>query len=144
SFSADGLVSVNWQVTGGNLQSSSNTGATVEWGSNGNGSMTLTITYDDDTVDVLAVCIEKVLSPKAYLDIDGPEPQQHEFCTFVPIAFNNLSEDNGGSAIVNYLWDFGDGTTSSLFEPTHVYDNPGGYRINLTITYRRKCISGNG
>ena len=141
SFSADGLVSVDWQVTGGNLQSSSNTGATVEWGSNGNGSMTLTITYDDDTVDVLTVCIEKVLSPKAYFEIDGPEPQQHEFCTFVPISFNNLSDDNGGSAIVNYLWDFGDGTTSSLFEPTHAYDNPGGYRITLTVTNSCNCSS---
>lgn len=141
SFSADGLVSVDWQVTGGNLQSSSNTGATVEWGSNGNGSMTLTITYDDDTVDVLTVCVEKVLSPKAYFEVDGPEPQQREFCTFVPISFNNLSDDNGGSAIVNYLWDFGDGTTSSLFEPTHAYDNPGTYTIVLTVANSCNCSS---
>ncbi|WP_272585708.1 MULTISPECIES: PKD domain-containing protein [unclassified Flavobacterium] len=140
-FTANGVTDVQWQVNGGNLQSSSNTGATIHWNSGGNGSLTLTITYDDNTVDVLTVCVEKVISPEAYFEIDGPEPHQKEFCTFLPISFNNLSNDNGGSAIVNYLWDFGDGTTSSLFEPTHAYDHPGTYTVELAVTNSCNCTS---
>ncbi len=36
------------------------------------------------------------------------------------------------------LWDFGDGQTSSLTNPSHVYSNSGDYNVSLTVT-----ISGN-
>lgn len=139
TFSADHLVQVEWDINGGYLQNSSTTDATVVWGNAGNGSLTLTITYDDNTVEVLTVCVEKIHSPKAYFENDGIDPQQREFCTFLPISFNNLSDNNGGSDIVNYLWDFGDNTTSSTFEPTHTYNQPGAYRITLTVTNSCNC-----
>ena len=31
----------------------------------------------------------------------------------------------------NALWDFGDGTVSQQYNPTHVYDNPGTYQVRL-------------
>lgn len=34
---------------------------------------------------------------------------------------------------VSYLWDFGDGNTSSLENPSHVYTNPGLYDVSLSI-----------
>lgn len=42
--------------------------------------------------------------------------------------------------IVDWLWDFGDGTTSSLQNPTHSYTAPGEYLVCLTLT----AISSNG
>jgi PKD repeat protein len=33
-----------------------------------------------------------------------------------------------------YLWDFGDGSTSSLAKPTHTYTNLGKYAVTLTVT----------
>lgn len=33
-----------------------------------------------------------------------------------------------------YLWDFGDGSTSTVANPTHVYGSPGNYIVNLTVT----------
>lgn len=33
-----------------------------------------------------------------------------------------------------YLWDFGDGTTSTLFEPTHSYTTPALYTVSLEAT----------
>jgi gliding motility-associated-like protein len=36
------------------------------------------------------------------------------------------------------LWDFGDGQTSTLANPSHTYSNPGDYNVSLTVT-----ISGN-
>jgi PKD repeat protein len=36
--------------------------------------------------------------------------------------------------ITNYLWDFGDGTNSTLANPTHVYTTPGTYTATLLVT----------
>jgi gliding motility-associated-like protein len=39
----------------------------------------------------------------------------------------------------NYLWDFGDGTTSSEKFPTHKYENLGSYNITLTAWTDNSC-----
>ena len=38
------------------------------------------------------------------------------------------------STTTTYLWDFGDGTTSTLYDPTHSFTNPGTYTVCLTVT----------
>lgn len=38
-----------------------------------------------------------------------------------------------------YLWNFGDGDTSNLFEPTHVYKSLGVYDISLTAWTEHQC-----
>ncbi|MFN5224786.1 MAG: PKD domain-containing protein [Bacteroidota bacterium] len=40
---------------------------------------------------------------------------------------------------VSWLWDFGDGTTSTLQNPSHVYTNGGSYNVSLTITTSAGC-----
>jgi len=49
-----------------------------------------------------------------------------------------FSSDNAG--IVDYEWDFGDGTTGTFVSTTHVYDEPGTY----TVTLRVRDGAGNG
>ncbi|OFX83089.1 MAG: hypothetical protein A2W99_13370 [Bacteroidetes bacterium GWF2_33_16] len=39
----------------------------------------------------------------------------------------------GDLANETYTWDFGDGTTSTLKNPTHTYTTPGNYQITLTV-----------
>lgn len=36
---------------------------------------------------------------------------------------------------VAYLWDFGDGETSTESNPTHIYSRPGKYTVSLTVYY---------
>jgi len=38
-----------------------------------------------------------------------------------------------GLTVLQYLWNFGDGTTSTESNPTHYYDNPGYYSTTLTL-----------
>ena len=47
--------------------------------------------------------------------------------------FTDESTDSDGS-IVSWSWDFGDGSSSSSQNPTHLYDAPGTYSVSLTVT----------
>jgi PKD repeat protein len=49
-----------------------------------------------------------------------------------PYLFN--FSDMGTGPIGSFLWSFGDGTTSSVENPTHIYEDTGTYTITLTET----------
>lgn len=55
-------------------------------------------------------------------------------CIPDPVEFENEST-NGDS----YYWDFGDGSTSTEFEPTHFYDEPGIYEVMLIVSDIAGC-----
>lgn len=42
-------------------------------------------------------------------------------------------------ASLTYLWDFGDGTTSALAIPSHIYSGPGPYNLCLTVDNGTGC-----
>jgi PKD repeat protein len=49
-----------------------------------------------------------------------------------PFAVDFL--DQSGGTVTSYLWQFGDGTSSTVPEPTHVYSQRGLYRAKLTVS----------
>ncbi len=46
-----------------------------------------------------------------------------------------------GAGPLTYLWDFGDGSTSALENPGHIYTTPGNYKVCLTIMDPAGCTS---
>ncbi len=52
-----------------------------------------------------------------------------------PITFNFMNNSQNASA---YLWDFGDGSTSTLANPSHTYNQSGRYVIRLTA-FNQQC-----
>lgn len=52
-------------------------------------------------------------------------------CVPVVINFTNTSTPDTN---VNYFWDFGNGTTSNLKNPSTIYVTPGQYTVSLTIS----------
>lgn len=52
-------------------------------------------------------------------------------------SFTNTSTATSGLA--SYLWDFGDGVTSTLASPSHSYITSGTYYVNLTVTDVNGC-----
>jgi PKD repeat protein len=50
-------------------------------------------------------------------------------CTFD----SSLSADADGS-VVRYAWDFGDGSTSTVTNPSHTFATAGSYNVRLTVT----------
>ena len=52
-----------------------------------------------------------------------------------PLAVTFTDESIPGSApIGDWLWDFGDGESSTTQNPEHTYQNPGAYAVSLTVT----------
>lgn len=58
-------------------------------------------------------------------------PYAIEEGNFVRFVDNTSTDDN---AIAQYVWDFGDGTTSNEPNPIHYYTNPGTFNVSLTVT----------
>ncbi len=44
---------------------------------------------------------------------------------------NTITLSNNSTGATQWLWDFGDGSTSTMNEPTHIYSLPGTYTITL-------------
>nr|HMT28990.1 PKD domain-containing protein [Bacteroidia bacterium] len=59
-------------------------------------------------------------------------------CSVPEINFTNLSQFDPGSS---FLWNFGDGSTSDLISPSHLFFAPGSYPISLVITTPAGCTS---
>ena len=60
-------------------------------------------------------------------------------CTYAATFADSSTTSNG--TIVSWLWDFGDGNTSSQQNPTHVYATGGTYTISLEVTSSNGCAT---
>ena len=59
------------------------------------------------------------------------------FCEQGTATFTNSSTSNG--TIDRYLWDFGDGKTSTLANPSHSYTSAGAYPVTLKVYTAEGC-----
>ena len=59
-----------------------------------------------------------------------------DVCYTEPVVFQNLTQNQ--FPVTNWIWDFGDGSTSTQQSPTHIY-TPGTYQVTLTATNAGGC-----
>ncbi len=59
-------------------------------------------------------------------------------CEGTETRFTNTTQARGSGALT-YRWDFGDGTTSTATNPTHLYAAPGTYTVSLAVTGANTC-----
>ncbi len=59
-------------------------------------------------------------------------------CAPFTVLFNDLSTAGTGT-ITSWEWNFGDGGTSTLQNPTHIYTNPGTFGVFLKVTNSAGC-----
>ncbi|MCF8257861.1 MAG: PKD domain-containing protein [Flavobacteriales bacterium] len=64
-------------------------------------------------------------------------PDVFGFCT--PLEVNFTDQSTSATAIVSYEWDFGDGGTSTLANPTYTYADTGRFTVSLIITNALGC-----
>jgi len=56
----------------------------------------------------------------------------------VPTTVNFTDQTGGGTS---WLWDFGDGTTSTLQNPSHIYTNLGKFDVSLNVITNSGCTN---
>jgi len=61
-------------------------------------------------------------------------------CQGVAVSFTDLSVVDNIYHVSSWLWDFDDGTTSTLQNPTHTFSAGGTYNVTLTITSNTGCV----
>lgn len=74
-----------------------------------------------------------------------PDPQARFFppssCINSTVQFRDSSILSTGGTVTKWLWNFGDGKTSTLQHPVYTYGSAGTYNVTLTITDQSKCVS---
>ena len=106
------------------------------YSSPGNFSVTLKVTNDKG-------CF-KIFSKVSYIQVSAGVVTN--FTNTVPLSctppanidFTNASTGPGS---LTYLWNFGDGTTSTLQNPSHTYIGTGSFNVTLTTTSTLGCSS---
>lgn len=131
--------SIQWQVVGSVSYSSDFTSLFVTWGEGpANGAINITITLENGDIINKSICIDIINSPEASFEFSF---DQIHNCSESPIYFINNSTVDPGDEIVSYQWDFGDGHTSSEFEPSHTYTQTGAFDVTLTVVNNCNCTS---
>lgn len=128
-------VSYNWTATGGTIVSGQGTdNVTVEW--NGAGDNTLTSATTSLSNGCTAISSFTVFgstaTPTADFSYSGGE------CANTPVNFTNESTIPTGT-ITDIAWDFGDGNTSLMSDPTNTYVQSGTYTAQLIVTSDIGC-----
>ena len=62
-------------------------------------------------------------------------------CAPLTVQFTDLSTAVAPAVLNSWFWDFGDGTTSTLQNPSHVYSLPGVYSVLLRVADNKGCDS---
>lgn len=118
-----------WTVLGGTISSGQGTNCvTVLWGPMGNGTITVTETSVDSCVGTEERCVKIINSPIAAFTAPT------NVCKNVPVNFINNSIN-----ALTFFWNFGDGNTSTLTNPTHAYANGGTYTVTLVAYNKCGC-----
>lgn len=103
----------------------------ITFGTHGTKPVTFTVNFDQCSTSFTENVV--VAEPPA---VNFSVPDEIK-CVPYTAQFTNLS--TASTQLFSY-WDFGDGTTSTATNPTHVYDQVGTYDVSLTIWTTSGCI----
>ncbi|MCW3123995.1 MAG: hypothetical protein JWQ38_3487 [Flavipsychrobacter sp.] len=62
-------------------------------------------------------------------------------CPGTAVTFYSTSTTGGSPGPMTYIWNFGDGTISTLPTPTHAYTSPGFYKVTLSVATSMGCMN---
>lgn len=101
------------------------------------GTYTVTLVVSDssrkDTITKVAY-ITVIDPPKVNFSVDKTAG-----CSPSTIHFTDQSTAAPGTSNTQWLWDFGDGTSSTLQSPTKQYSTPESYTVSLKVTNNKGC-----
>jgi PKD repeat protein len=128
SYDPDGSI-INWTWDFGSGDFAYEEFVTYQYEEDGTYAVTVIVTDDNGAVNIFLDDVDvSNVPPNANFTYSPPNPT-----TLDVIQFTDLSTDVDGT-VVSWLWDFGDGNTSTLQNPTHQYSDDDTYNVKLNIT----------
>jgi gliding motility-associated-like protein len=127
-----GAVGWNWSFGDGGTSTQQNPVHTYT--SNGQFTVTLIVTNASGCLDTI-VKTNYIRIARPIVAITGVPV---EGC--IPFSFAPTPNVTAIDGVASYLWDFGDGNTSPLQNPTHIYPIQGTYTVKLFITTNDGCV----
>ncbi len=113
--------SYNWSSTGGGFSSSTAANPTVTFPTSGTYTVTLTATGSGGSST----------SSQTFTIVAQPTSQFSASSTNVTLPNATVNFTNQSNGATSYLWDFGDGNTSTAVNPSHTYTSSGTYTVSL-------------
>lgn len=141
SSESQSWTNASWTATGGTIITQTLTSCKILWGPAGMGNVSVEINTKEMGIQFREICVEIIKGPKAEFGIYPEFGPAANVCAGEEVFFTNRSSAEGGSELSSYRWDFGDGTFSSAFEPSHVFENAGQYDVQLKVTNSCNCSS---
>jgi PKD repeat protein/glucose/arabinose dehydrogenase len=128
STDAEGLITYAWNF--GDSANSTEVNPVHVFASAGTYNVVLTVTDEGGLVDTdtITIVVTPNMAPIAVASADvtnGDAPLNVNF-----IGDQSTDDD----VVVSYSWDFGDGTSSVIANPTHTFNVEGTYTVILTVT----------
>jgi PKD repeat protein len=117
--SSNNAVSYLWQFPGGAPSSSSQPNPVVVYSTSGNFTVTLTAINSSGS---------NTITKTNYIQVQTVPSSNFNY-TVNGLTVNFTAQSVGATS---YLWNFGDGNTSTLMNPTHTYAVGGNYTVTLT------------
>ncbi|HVM89983.1 MAG TPA: PKD domain-containing protein [Puia sp.] len=127
-------VSWHWQFTGNPADTSNQQSPAFLYNNNGVYNPTLTISNVNGCKTTVSETINTAM-PTATIHADTVLVPSAIYCSDVQATFTAVSQDT----LASYFWSFGDGTTSTLANPTHLFTTPGTYTVTLNFTTIHGC-----
>ena len=81
------------------------------------------------------------LIKKEYINIGEATTASFMASKTTACPWETISFTNNSTGATNYLWDFGDGKSSTLQNPTHSFENSGTYKVLLISSINGTCAS---
>lgn len=125
----DNIISWNWDFGDGNTSTVQN--PTYQYTAEGTYTVKLIITSNNGCTDSVSTNIDIYPVPVASFTTSN-------VCVYNSASFQDNSTISTGS-ITNWLWDFGDGNTSSIQSPTNLYNTDGTYTTLLVVISNHGC-----
>jgi gliding motility-associated-like protein len=137
SDTSAGAVTWHWNFTGKPGDTSNLKNPTFTYLTNNLFSPTLTITNANGCSATISETFNTA-QPTAKIHVDTVLIPSAIYCADVQATFRAISSDT----LATFFWTFGDGTTSTVANPVHVFSTPGTYIINLSFTTIHGCSGG--
>ncbi|MBL6662618.1 MAG: PKD domain-containing protein [Flavobacteriales bacterium] len=126
NLSSNDVIQWNWDFGNGNTDNSSSP-PLQHYSSSGSCNVTLNVLNSSGCTNSLSKIINLYQTPT-------PNFEPTSVCVNEQSQFNDLSVSQANDTINSWTWQFGDGGTSSLKNPTHIYANSGDYDVILEVS----------